>query len=222
MGGYTLDLKGIIRDAAEASTEGKAVILYPPADRFSNECTFNMLINKDGSFRCEYVGPGYDSCDLKKGGIYGEWEAIGFLGHYNDIVITKKNSEIENEVRLNTRLKLLTDNVFPKMGIETNGDVTITEKWLKDNERCGIWKPDREPDITEFRKVLYETSKFYEYLQFTCHKNWKSIVLPYSRLKLLNGEEKSIFWEMVTPDFWPIQQEYIPRQILEEKQSHQH
>jgi hypothetical protein len=73
-GGHTLDLDEAARTARQLLTQGRAVILMEPTNRWANRLNMNIGAVRQapgygGSMAIEFLGPGYDGSDLNRGGI---------------------------------------------------------------------------------------------------------------------------------------------------------
>jgi len=144
--------KGKILDKlCEWSSKGYGVSLVETYNRFDYDFCCNVLLDEEGNFTIEGVGPGFDGGDLSKSlldptlVITNKFPSPVFI--YSDPISSEENTEALQSLpfRINigsrapfkeeiaARLTYIAMRLLPDMGIKTDGTPEAAMAWLKCN-----------------------------------------------------------------------------------------
>ena len=200
-GGFSLGIERATYLASKLSSQGRAIVLMEPTNRFINLLSVVFLMDKKGSFVIEVLGPGFEVGDLNRGlitpqiivnGNFINWERYENITQNNIKIINKFDN---NKECITRRLKRIGNEILPLMGIEINGSAeNFARKWLK-KMGYDILMKDCNPMLDfSIIKNWYDDAflvgnyllKFY---------TWQNLVLSGSDL----GDGRFVWWDVVDP-----------------------
>ncbi|MGA5732046.1 hypothetical protein ACPCI1_25805 [Streptomyces seoulensis] len=205
-GGNTFAVEEIPHRAAALLTDGRAVILAEPTNRFTNRLT--VLIRMDrpgpgrpGSLTLEALGPGYDVADLTRGQIppqvTAQLEDIDWH-HYrpprwNEWVVTGDRCPGGEDARRHRRLRRLASQTLADGG-QLDGAVGAehAEAWLRERGFLHLFAPQSTREALAKRsRRLFEDAFFLATAQ--ANRNWHCLATAFSVFE----EPRTVYWDLV-------------------------
>lgn len=186
------DIALIVQKLTEWGTQGYGVTLIETHNRFDYDfCCNVLLLDENGSYEIEFVGPGYDGGDLNKSILTAQMLVQGKTGYpitdYCDLVTAEPNLEALNslylkisiasrtptEEEVNTRLKYAMSKLLPDMGINVEKTLDATKAWLIRNQ-CARFLEKRNPrtiiSLTDLQQIVYSASLYARHLALCSQK----------------------------------------------------
>lgn len=128
-GGNTFPTGELAPRIRELLAHGRAVILLEPTNRFTNQLSVQIRMDRTrtgraGQFTIEALGPGYDNSDLARGGIRPQivvtmadvdWSSYGDVW-WSDLHLTRDQSIEAENLRRQSRLRSLARYVLADVG----------------------------------------------------------------------------------------------------------
>jgi len=145
------DKANILAKIKEWSEHGYGITIAETHNRFDYDFCCNILLNEDGSFTIEFVGPGFDGGDLNKGILQPTMtiksKAESPISIYSDQISGEPNNESLEKLNfrlnitgrpptkdeINTRLTYIMTRLLPDMGVKIEATIEATIEWLKQN-----------------------------------------------------------------------------------------
>lgn len=208
-GGNTFPLAQAASKAAGLLEAGRAVIVMEPTNRFTNQLTALLRMDRDrdgrdGSFTVEALGPGYDVADLTRGGIPPQvtvtaevnWSAYPDLW-WSDVRLTADTSPAAEQYRRRQRLTRIAADILTDTGhvygTATSSDelAAAAEAWLRDHRFGDLW---RQGDVAA--AVASRVRSWFEdaFLIAACHPSpgWTCLATATSDL---GG--RRVYWDII-------------------------
>ncbi|MGH8901035.1 MAG: hypothetical protein ACRDYA_04980 [Egibacteraceae bacterium] len=162
-GGNSFPIDGLEPRAAALLQAGRAVILLEPTNRFTNQLSVLLRMDRPGQgqlgrFVIEALGPGYDVGDLTRGGIPAHVtiliEGVDWSRYdkpwWADLQVTRN---LAHDAQRRMRLQRLSVHVLADTEDLAPGDsVTAAEQWLRAHGHLDLWRPC-DPTLTVLRRT---------------------------------------------------------------------
>jgi hypothetical protein len=205
-GGNTFPLDQITHRAAGLLTDGRAVILAEPTNRFTNRLTVMVRMDRPGAgrpgtFALEALGPGYDIADLTRGDlppqVTAQLDAVDWNRfeppRWHEWKISGDRCPGGEDVRRRRRLERLAAQTLADGGqLDAAAGAVHAEAWLR---QCGFLQlfgpqPTREA-LMRRAKRLFEDAFLLTPAQ--PNRNWHCLSTAFSVL----DERRTVYWDMV-------------------------
>jgi hypothetical protein len=157
------------------------VVLIDTHSRFDYDFCCNCLLDDDGSFRLEFVGPGFDGGDLNKSilpptivvqskleaSIYNFSDPVSGEENFNSLerllfrIDIKKRKPTQEEI--NIRLKYIATQLLPDMGVETDHSINSAIEWLKANNYNKLFDDKRSENyvsLKDLQEIILAASRY--------------------------------------------------------------
>lgn len=157
-GGNTFSLNRVCTLAMTLLSQGRAVILLEPTNRFANVRTVNSIsrrAGREGSLLVDILGAGYDVSDLTRGSVPPkvtihismiDWTVHAYP-NVAEIKIHIDSADNDSD-RRTRRLSRIGTEILPQLGFDTgNNPGAFAECWLRERGYTFLWK-DWCPAIT--------------------------------------------------------------------------
>lgn len=207
-GGNSYPLCQVEPRATELLATGRAVILLEPTNRFTNQLSALLRMDRPassqpGSLTIEALGPGYDVGDLTRGGIRPQVTVTipGITWHHHeepwwaDLQVTRDMSSVAEHTRRQVRLRRLATHI-PAITVDVGSDredhAAFAEGWLRSQGHLDLWR-DADPTM---RVVRYAPTWFdAAFLIAATHPNrrWRCLATSLSDL----GSGRLVYWDIV-------------------------
>jgi hypothetical protein len=208
-GGNTFPLAEAVSKAAGLLEAGRAVIVMEPTNRFTNQLTALVRMDRDrngrtGTFTVEALGPGYDVADLTRGGIppqvtitaETDWSAYPDLW-WSDLHLTGSTSPDAEHGRRERRLTRIASDILTDTGHLTSPTMTAGEQaaaaegWLRARGFDHLWRQGNLAAAAARRVRGWFEDAF---LIAACHprRGWTCLATATSDL---GG--RTIYWDIV-------------------------
>ncbi|MQS38429.1 hypothetical protein [Streptomyces katsurahamanus] len=205
-GGNTFPIQEIEPRATGLLTDGRAVILAEPTNRFTNRLTVLVRMDRPGpgrpgSLTLEALGPGYDVADLTRGQIPPQvtvhLDDIDFA-HYqpprwHEWKITGDQCPGGEDARRTRRLERLASQTLTDGGhLDGEAGAEHAETWLRQRGYLHLFgpQPTREALAKRARR-LFEDTFFLARSQ--PNRNWHCLATAFSVFE----EPRAIYWDLV-------------------------
>jgi hypothetical protein len=208
-GGNTFPLADAASKAAGLLEAGRAVILMEPTNRFTNQLTALLRMDRgssgrDGTFTAEVLGPGYDAADLARGGIPPQvtvttsvtWPTYPDLW-WSDLRMTTDISPDAEYDRRRRRLARISADVLTDTGhlaspVMTTGEqAAAAEAWLRERGYEHLWQDyDTVPTVARRIRRWFDDA----FMIAVCHprRDWTCLATATSDLG-----KRNVFWDIV-------------------------
>jgi len=207
-GGNSFPIHEVEPHATELLAAGRAVILLEPTNRFTNQLSALMRMDRPGpeqpgTFTVEALGPGYDVGDLTRGGIRPQITVsiAGVTWHryerpwWADMNVTRDLSSEAEHTRRQARLYRLIPHirtVADVTSLNEQDQTSVAAAWLRAQGHLDLW---RGVDAT-LRAVRSVPSWFdVAFLIAAAHpnRNWRCLATSLSDL----GAGRVVYWDIV-------------------------
>lgn len=172
----------IVNKLVEWSGIGYGVTLVETHSRFDYDfCCNVLLLDEDGNFVIEFVGPGFDGGDLNKAilkpSVIVSNKAESPIFIYSDFLSKEANIETleriyfrvnisrraPTEEEINTRLEYIMERLLPDMGIDIEKNLTATKEWLEKNGCNRLFRRETAGSfisLKDVQDIIYSTSLY--------------------------------------------------------------
>jgi hypothetical protein len=207
-GGNTFPLTEAAAKAAGLLEAGRAVILMEPTNRFTNQLTVLLRMDRDrdqyGTFTIEALGPGYDVADLTRGGIPPQvtvtadtdWKAYPDLW-WSDLHMVIDTSPDTEQMRRTRRLAriaadILTDTShLSAVPMTATGQAAAAEAWLRERGYDQLWA-EHDVAAAVARRARGWFDDAYLIASSHPHRSWTCLATATSDLG-----NRTIYWDIV-------------------------
>jgi hypothetical protein len=191
-------------------SQGRAVILLEPTNRFNNRLTAVLRMERpapgeSGQFTIEALGPGYDVADLTRGGIIPQVTVtapdIDWVRYreawWSDLRLSQEQSQSTEQSRRLRRLAQLANHVLSDTGLLdakllSADQARAVETWLRQHGYTELWEnQDIAPLIARRARAWLDDA----FMIARNHPNraWTCLATATSDL----GHGRWVFWDVV-------------------------
>ena len=195
-GGKTLPKDQAIEEAVSLSLSGRAVIFVEPTNRFQNLFCINILINYDGSWRGEALGPGFDTSDLQRGFVTPKWLLSGpELSHTVSEPLRASEIEIQvneqqtDEDRLTARLRSIND-LLNLGGDSVQEQTCRARKFLQKSDCLRLFDQKQIFDIRSAVRTINDCSQIY--VNFRSSRKF----FPMTTAAAVVWDRRFVYWDI--------------------------
>ena len=208
-GGNTFPLAEAAAKAAGLLEAGRAVILMEPTNRFTNQLTALLRMDRDrehryGNFTIEALGPGYDVADLTRGGIppqvtvtaETDWQAYPDLWWSDLHMVTDTSPYVEQE-RRTRRLARIAADILTDTSHLSAVPMTATRQaaaagtWLRERGYDQLWA-DHDVAAAVARRARDWFDDAFLIATSHPHRSWACLATATSDLG-----DRTIYWDIV-------------------------
>jgi hypothetical protein len=206
-GGNTFSLADATSRAAGLLEAGRAVIVMEPTDRFTNQLSALLRLDRDGchgTFTVEALGPGYDVADLTRGGIPPQVSITADVDWadyrepwWADLRLTTDIGPDAEGRRRQLRLSRIAADILTDIGHPPGAPVpgclpaASAQAWLLERRYADLW---RQHDVVT--AVARRVRGWFDdaYMIAACHprRGWTCLATATSDLG-----HRSVFWDIV-------------------------
>ncbi|WP_447002471.1 hypothetical protein ACRAKI_22415 [Saccharothrix isguenensis] len=207
-GGNSFPLDRVEPHAAELIAAGRAVILLEPTNRFSNQLSALLRMDRPtreapGKFTAEVLGPGYDVGDLTRGGILPHvtvsitdvsWRRY-HRPWWSDLRVTPDASPAAIRARREARLERLSKHVRTVSGdrSQDSGDsASFARDWLRSHGYLDLWR-DSDPTTRAVRSMPAWFAAAFLIAATHANRDWRCLATSLSDL----GGGRVVYWDVV-------------------------
>ncbi len=207
-GGNSFPIDRLEPHAAELLALGRAVILLEPTNRFINQLSVLMRLDRPqpgrpGTFTVEALGPGYDVGDMTRGGIRPQVTIHVEVSWHryeppwpSDLRVVRDSSP-ETELarrrlrlhRLGTHLQALDAGTGPTSESNLEPDA---EQWLRANGHVDLWR-DSDPTERVVRSLTHWYADAFSIAATHRNRDWRCLATALSDL----GNGRVVYWDIV-------------------------
>jgi hypothetical protein len=207
-GGNSLPIHQVEPHAADLLTAGRAVILLEPTNRFTNQLSALLRMDRPspgqpGTFTVETLGPGYDVGDLTRGGIRPQVTVsiAGVTWHrYDkpwlaDLHVIRDLSPEAEQARRQARLHSLAHHIRTVTGPtfpDAHDLAHAAADWLRAHGHLDLWR-DSDPTLRVVRSVPAWFDVAFLIAANHPNRNWRCLATSLSDL----GTGRVVYWDVV-------------------------
>lgn len=207
-GGNSLPIDQIEPHAADLLAAGRAVILLEPTNRFTNQLSALLLMDRPrpgqpGTFTVEALGPGYDVGDLTRGGIRPQvtvsiaevtWHRYD-KPWWADLHVTRALSAAAEHTRRQARLHRLAPHIRtvdePALRDEPD-EASAAARWLRSQGHLDLWRTT-DPTLQIVRSVPAWFDAAFLIAATHPNRGWRCLATSLSDL----GRGRIVYWDIV-------------------------
>lgn len=206
-GGNTFPVTEAASKAAGLLEAGRAVIFMEPTNRFTNQLSALLRMDRDGrygTFTIEALGPGYDVADLTRGGIPPQVTVTADVNWssyqqpwWTDLRLTHSTAPETEQRRRQLRLARIAADILTDTGHLTSAPAlgqqtaSLAQAWLLERGYRDLWQPqDTAAAVTRRARGWLDDA----YLIAACHphRGWTCLATATSDLG-----HRTINWDIV-------------------------
>jgi hypothetical protein len=206
-GGNTFPRAEAASKAAGLLEAGRAVIIMEPTDRFTNQLSALLRMDRDGhhgTFTIEALGPGYDVADLTRGGIPPQVSVTADIDWssyrepwWADLRLTADISPDAEQRRRESRLARIAADILPDTGHLPGRPppgaqpAALAQSWLLEHGYDGLWQQhDIVMAVTRRARGWLDDA----YMITACHRQrtWTCLATAASDLG-----HRCVYWDII-------------------------
>ncbi|MGW1641473.1 hypothetical protein [Streptomyces lavendulae] len=205
-GGNTFPISEIAHRAQPLLTDGRAVILAGPTNRFANKLTVMIRMDRPGpgtrgTFTLEALGPGYDVADLTRGELPPQvtaqlddvdWDCYT-TPRWHEWKLTGDHCPGGEDTRRRRRLERLAAQTLSDTGqLAGTPQPEHAEAWLRERGHLQLFGPQNpRPALMRRATKLFEDA--FVLTRAQPNRNWRCLATAYS----VFAEPRTVYWDLV-------------------------
>ncbi|MGW8356522.1 hypothetical protein [Streptomyces wedmorensis] len=205
-GGNTFLIEEIPSRSSALLSDGRAVILAEPTNRFTNRLTVLARLDRPGrgqrgTFTLEALGPGYDVADLTRGQIppqvTAQLDDVDFdrfqAPRWNEWQITEDLCPGGEDARRQRRLQRLAAQTLTDSGhLHNHADAPHAEAWLRERGFLHLFGPQPTRELLARRTGrLFEDA--FVLARSQPNQNWHCLATAFS----VFDKPRTVYWDLV-------------------------